>query len=642
MTTRTNATRPAGLISVLCMASLTAATEAQWSNAQLFNMPGEAGLDVKTAKIAAARTGGFHGIYHAGGKIRYRRYSGGTLTSPVDVFPGGYFTANGTIAESLNGDIHVVLEDWQGSGPEVRWYKSSNGGVSFPATQILSGTGGCAKHPHITAFGTGTSAEAIMSYYRAGSTGGCDKSLYFARYNGSTWTAEADIGSNSHSEYDCFGMARSPLDGSVYRSYDPDGSSMAMRRYNGSWGSQIDLNSGAWPVRQHMAINATGQVMLLWDQDERIKSQLYTPGVGAGSVIDVCAGGYAGSCDVCWVPGTNDFYMVVARSTGGGGFHVYGRRWSAGAWSGEESVMNGQTDAFTVTPVVTADATGALYCIWEYWGSGKPQQWYAVKPSSLPPGPKGTISGFVRDNLGAGLPNATVIVTGVPSAVSQSNGAYALLVPVGTHSVQASKTFYTTQTVSNVTVLENQTTAVDFTLHTQPPTPVASLTVTPGNAQNQLNWTNSTSSNCNGVIIRYGTIGYPEGPDDGQLLLDRGASPGAADSFLHTGLVNGTRVYYSAFAYFQDASRFHSTPARTASGSPYGIADFDRDGDVDQADFGDFQECFSGAFVPQNDPDCQGAKLDPDDDDVDMDDFAIFMRCFAGPGIATDPDCANP
>jgi hypothetical protein len=631
----------AGLLGVLVVIGLTSAGQAQWSTAQLFNLPGEAGADVKTSRIAPARGGGFHGIYHVNNRIRYRRYSGGTLSAPIDVFPGTNFMANGSIAEALDGEIHVVFEDWASDNPEVRWYKSINGGASFPFTQVLSATGGCAKHPQIAAYGTGNSAEMIMSYFRSGSTGGCDKSLYFARYNGSAWTAEADMGSNSHSEYDCFGMARSPLDGSVYRSFDPDGSSMAMRRYTGSWGSPISLVSGSWPVRQHMAISSSGQLMLMWDDTSRIKSQLYTPGVGPGPVIDVCAGGYSGSCDVCWLPGTNDFYMVIARETGTDAFHVYGRRWTAGVWSGEESVMNGQTDAFTVTPAVTADNGGALYCIWEYWGSGKPQQWYAVKPSSLPPGPKGTISGVVHDNLGAGLPGAAITVTGVTSSVTQSNGSYSMLVPVGTHTVDASKTFYTGQTIGSVVVSENQTTTVNFTLTTQPPGPVGSLTATPGNGMNYLTWTNSTSPSCNGVVIRCSTTGYPAGPADGQLLLDRPASPGSSDSFTHAGLTNGVRIYYSAFAYFQDASRYYATTARTGSASPSGVADYDRDGDVDQADFGHFQECLSGSLIPQTDPACQDARLDDMDDDVDLDDFAIFMRCFAGAGAPEDPDCAD-
>lgn len=68
--------------------------------------------------------------------------------------------------------------------------------------------------------------------------------------------------------------------------------------------------------------------------------------------------------------------------------------------------------------------------------------------------------------------------------------------------------------------------------------------------------------------------------------------------------------------------------------------DFDRDSDVDQADFGRFQACFSGAGTPQNDPACDGAKLDADAD-VDGDDFGIFQRCLSGPNIPADPNCAN-
>jgi len=68
--------------------------------------------------------------------------------------------------------------------------------------------------------------------------------------------------------------------------------------------------------------------------------------------------------------------------------------------------------------------------------------------------------------------------------------------------------------------------------------------------------------------------------------------------------------------------------------------DFDRDGDVDQEDFGHFQNCLTGPAVPQNDPACQDAKVD-DDHDVDQDDFVIFYDCISGPGVSADPDCAN-
>ena len=70
-----------------------------------------------------------------------------------------------------------------------------------------------------------------------------------------------------------------------------------------------------------------------------------------------------------------------------------------------------------------------------------------------------------------------------------------------------------------------------------------------------------------------------------------------------------------------------------AQGCPLLVTgDFDRDGDVDQADFGHFQACLSGEFQTQADPDCQDALLDADDD-VDQSDFAIFAACMNGPHL---------
>src|SRR6185436_16252793 len=82
-----------------------------WSNAALLNEPGEAGSDVKTSRVVAANNG-FHAVYHVNNKVRYRRYFNGSLKAAQDVFPGTNFIANGQLAVSLDGTVHVVLEDW--------------------------------------------------------------------------------------------------------------------------------------------------------------------------------------------------------------------------------------------------------------------------------------------------------------------------------------------------------------------------------------------------------------------------------------------------------------------------------------------------------------------------------------------------
>jgi predicted esterase len=64
-------------------------------------------------------------------------------------------------------------------------------------------------------------------------------------------------------------------------------------------------------------------------------------------------------------------------------------------------------------------------------------------------------------------------------------------------------------------------------------------------------------------------------------------------------------------------------------------SDFDKDGDVDQADFGYLQACLSGIGEP-NSPMCVAADLSGDGD-VDQIDLALFQSCLGGPNIS--PGC---
>jgi hypothetical protein len=68
--------------------------------------------------------------------------------------------------------------------------------------------------------------------------------------------------------------------------------------------------------------------------------------------------------------------------------------------------------------------------------------------------------------------------------------------------------------------------------------------------------------------------------------------------------------------------------------------DLDRDGDVDQADYGRFQGCLSGYLIPQNDPSCAGAKL-MGNFWVNGDDLGVFLECMSGANIPGDPSCAD-
>jgi hypothetical protein len=99
-----------------------------------------------------------------------------------------------------------------------------------------------------------------------------------------------------------------------------------------------------------------------------------------------------------------------------------------------------------------------------------------------------------------------------------------------------------------------------------PPAAPSGFAATPSNLQNTLGWTDPTDTDFVKTVVRYRTDGiYPTSPVDGFAVTEKSASPGAADSYVQTGLANGTTYSYSAFAV--DASGNVSTAAH-AQGTP--------------------------------------------------------------------------
>jgi len=170
-----------------------------------------------------------------------------------------------------------------------------------------------------------------------------------------------------------------------------------------------------------------------------------------------------------------------------------------------------------------------------------------------------------------------------------------------------------------------------------PPAQVTAFAGTPAGRCVRLSWMNPADSDFGGTMIRFSQTAPPASPSDGTLVCDRPAAPASLDEFQHFEPPQGT-LYYSAFSYDSVLPSYAAPAAVTViSGTP---GDFDYDGDVDQADFGHMQTCFSGSFVPQTNADCHDAMLDYDND-VDDWDFAIFRACFSGPGVPADAACAE-
>ncbi|MBI4582129.1 MAG: LamG domain-containing protein, partial [Planctomycetes bacterium] len=114
---------------------------------------------------------------------------------------------------------------------------------------------------------------------------------------------------------------------------------------------------------------------------------------------------------------------------------------------------------------------------------------------------------------------------------------------------------------------------------------------------------------------------------------------GAQTVTIGAGLVGGTRIGFAGAIdeiRLDDRALTEALIAALAHPPPRIVpADLDRDGDVDQEDFGEFQACMSGSSKPRP-AGCEAADQD-NDMDVDEWDFQSFQACFGGP--QEEPPC---
>lgn len=421
----------------------------------------------------------------------------------------------------------------------------------------------------------------------------------------------------------------------------------ARRRVNGVWSARQEISTKpTGPGPASIAVSADNQVHIAYAADP------------AAGVSDITVwyqkwNGSAWTAPVDLSRGFPNFWRCSLAVDAQGFVHVVadnaqgnpqGEIWYAtnrsGAWSNWQNIS--QTPTRSSSPVI-AHGGGRLAVIWSDDGNGSggasgfANVWY-TRMALEPTGPAGTVTGTVRDQLGNPLANAT-LSSGIYETASSESGSYSLLLPVGTHDVACGKRFYAGSVAHGISVSQDQATALDFAITGEPPAPVGAFAVVQGNRVNTLNWTAPADASYSGTMIRFKHSGFPVDPADGTLLADQSGSPDSSDSFEHSGLANGVPCYYAAFAYFRDAGTYFAAGVN-ASGTPAGPGDMDRDGDVDQGDFGSFQACLSGAFVPQTVPACAYARLDGDSD-VDGDDLGVFAACISGPGVPSASDCGR-
>jgi hypothetical protein len=122
----------------------------------------------------------------------------------------------------------------------------------------------------------------------------------------------------------------------------------------------------------------------------------------------------------------------------------------------------------------------------------------------------GNISGTVTDSNGSAISNATV-TDGTRSTITTSDGAFTIKhTPIGTYTVTAKKTGYTTQSKS-AAVQENQTTTIDFILSKAKSPPILSPIAPKSTSIGSLLQFTITASDPDNDPLTFSATGLPTG-----------------------------------------------------------------------------------------------------------------------------------
>jgi len=269
----------------------------------------------------------------------------------------------------------------------------------------------------------------------------------------------------------------------------------------------------------------------------------------------------------------------------------------------------------------------------------------------------GTIWGRIMDSTTA-LPvdDASVTVGSRPVCKTDANGYYTVtLLPAtsaGTsYNITVTKSGLPSGSYTGATAIAGETRQYDITLGSlQPRIAIngsdTSLVFTRAvNHQTELESETFTVSALNWPT--YGPVNYDVADNVSWISVSpsHGSSSGEEDTItIHYSTASLAPGQYTGIVLVSDPKASNNALRITIYLTvlpPPVPGDFDGDFDVDQIDFARMQNCLTGPTVPQNAPDCQGAKLD-NDSDVDYDDMLLFSGCLSGPDVSGDPDCLNP
>ncbi len=562
-------------------------------------------------------------------QVWYQVFDGASWSPPLALSSSGGTRPD--IAVDAQGTVHVCYE-WPAE--DNIWYRSKTAGGSWTSPVNLR-TGGRSIAPSVAVSPAG---DRILVAWHEDNQVGAEWDIFVNVWTGASWSGIFNVSTNS--SLSAYPHVCIDTGGNMHVAWSDSDLRHRRRDLNGIWGpinTLYDIASGQRASVGSLHAAADGFVHAAYSLDDgsgdwRVWHKYYSGTWSSGVPVYPHAGEVDDIDPVIQSDEFNRLYMV---------WHDYNNIYYSsagnfqGTWAPFTKLAAGQY--LSTAPVITIDAGMTARAAWQARpGSGDNWNIYVSTQSVGTPGPQGTLAGEVRDQFHSPVAGA-VVSTGNAAGLTDAGGQYSFAVPVGTYTATCTRQYFSGASQNDVTITAHAATQVNFMIERQPPAAVTGLAMTPGNESNRLQWTNPVSGQFTGTLIVYKTTGLPAHPADGTALIDKGNTPGSSDSHTHAGILNGQTYYYAAFAHDGGSPALYSNGAN-ASGTPFFFLDYDHDGDIDQSEFAHIQLCLSGPNVPQNEPGCENARLDADQD-VDGDDLNLFLGCFSGPEIYAYPGC---
>jgi len=541
-------------------------------------------------------------------------------SNPSVVVDTSYDSLEPRLVIDSNEDIHVVWRERVSGSTFQIWYTNDSTGSFATPTEISQGTSYHCYRPDIAtdgsdvaavwysdqndnfeAFYTKRSSGSWGSIYNASDTeikslrpcvefasgvdpivtwdeavwGSDNYDIYYSEWDTSDFTTAANLSSTANGQV--YGSVESNM--AIDSSDDvtvvwPDRISgtyhiNAKRRVNDSWGSRAEISSiKVGPQQPGVDTGPDDEVWVAYFHDGEGDWAIYVQEYDGSWQTETKLSQTISypTRPKCAVDSNGNLHVVcdaVAADNKRDIFYTTNENGSWSAWANISQTSN----ANSLYPEIEVE-DDTLVVVWEDESNGSGgttdyEAWYTKR--AIVTGPSGTISGTVKDSNNENLAGVTVSISDDIETTSASDGTYTLTpVPTGTHTVTGSKTYYTSDTEEDVSVTEDNTTVVNLTLTGSAPNAITNLAVTGFPERIKLTWTNPGSGNHTGTRIMYSTSDYPSGPSNGTLVGE--VSSGVAE-LTHYGLDNNTTYYYSAFSYFEDASRYYAS-GDEESGSP--------------------------------------------------------------------------